>query len=814
MDAQNHNTAFRREKREFHLFDNNSSKQQQHILFVVAEVQIKAIMCTNTDGDSDHETLTASLVAEAKALSKDDVSPSSIWSSLQAKLSPSIPYEVHQRCYENVYRGCILKPAWIPSKETIAKTNIVHMMQQRGFSSYQELYDWSIGSTSRNDFWMESMKAVDIQWETQPTTAFDTSRDAAHTTYFPGGRLNISDSCFSKRHSQDPAIVYSNESHARSLRTMSFAALNALSNQIANGLTQKLHLRPGDAVGICMPMTPESIAIYLGIVKAGCVVVSVADSFSPQEIATRCRLSGAKAMFTQDVILRGSKYLPLLERVLQADAMVQEQVAAAATVVSDFDDSKETKSDSGNMDDTAMKVIVLPGMLHAGTYPEAVVDDKNSTWTDRDALGHPVALHESVLAMMREDHDASWYELLQDCSDEYTSVKRDSMDPCNVLFSSGTTGEPKAIVWSHSTPIKCAIDGYYHQDIHVGDRVAWPTNIGWMMGPWLLFQLVNGATIGLFNGITSTGGFCEFVDEAEISMLGVIPSLVKAWKANNATAKCDWSKVKKFSSTGEASDPVTYLWLMSRVPGYAPVLEYCGGTEIGGSFLSSTLVQPNVPSMFSTPVLGSQIMLLDAESQVIKASAFKTAEDGSGSGELVMVPPSIGLSTKLLNQDHYKVYFEGMPCGPSGEVFRKHGDEIEFVRKSFHCLGENGTTPYYHALGRCDDTMNIGGIKVGSVEIERACNLVDIVQESAAIGVSGPLGGPCKLVIYVVLEKIIDTTEVDKTILLTNMQKSIKAHLNPLFGISDVVIVESLPRTASNKVMRRLLRDDYVKSAK
>ena len=108
--------------------------------------------------------------------------------------------------------------------------------------------------------------------------------------------------------------------------------------------------------------------------------------------------------------------------------------------------------------------------------------------------------------------------------------------------------------------------------------MAWPTNIGWMMGPWLLFQLINGASVCLFNGNFSTKSFCEFVDEAEISMLGVIPSLVKSWQASDATENCDWSKIRRFSSTGEASDPLTAHWLMSRVPGYAPVLEYCGGT--------------------------------------------------------------------------------------------------------------------------------------------------------------------------------------------------------------------------------------------
>lgn len=222
-----------------------------------------------------------------------------------------------------------------------------------------------------------------------------------------------------------------------------------------------------------------------------------------------------------------------------------------------------------------MTIIILPGKLHANCYPDVPADKDGSTWTDKDGDEKEVIFYESILTSMRNNHNVvSWYELLQNSSDEFTSVQVSAMDPCNILFSSGTTGEPKAIVWSHSTPIKSAIDGYYHTDIKIGDRIAWPTNIGWMMGPWLLFQLINGATIGLFNGIASTESFCEFIDEAEISMLGV--SLVKSWQETDATKNCDWSKIRKFSSTGEPSDPVTSLWLMSRVPGYAPVLEYCG----------------------------------------------------------------------------------------------------------------------------------------------------------------------------------------------------------------------------------------------
>ena len=291
-------------------------------------------------------------------------------------------------------------------------------------------------------------------------------------------------------------------------------------------------------------------------------------------------------------------------------------------------------------------------------------------------------------------------------------------------------------------------------------------------------------------------------------MLGVIPSLVKQWEARNSCSQADWSRIRRFSSTGEASDPVNYLWLQSRVPGYAPVIEYCGGTEIGGSFLSSTLAHANVPSMFATPCLGSEIRLLEAttgrvlpESEYILGSASQNSSTAMASGELILLPPSIGLSTRLLHRSHFDCYYKGMPK-LNGQILRRHGDEMQVVRSP------RTATPYFRALGRVDDTMNLGGIKVSSVEIERVCNTVGVVKETAAIAISN--GGPCQLVVYAVLaiaENGIDPQELQKA-----MQLSIKLGLNPLFCIRDVVIKDSLPRTASNKIMRRLLRDEYLQN--
>jgi acetyl-CoA synthetase len=109
--------------------------------------------------------------------------------------------------------------------------------------------------------------------------------------------------------------------------------------------------------------------------------------------------------------------------------------------------------------------------------------------------------------------------------------------------------------------------------------------------------------------------------------------------------------------------------------------------------------------------------------------------------------------------------------------------------------------------GRVDDTMNIGGIKVSSAEIEQILNPLNNIHDTAAISVSPPGGGPSRLVIYAVTAP---ASHVEEETLKTDLQSEIRQHLNPLFKIHDVVIVDSLPRTASNKVMRRMLRDAYL----
>jgi len=644
------------------------------------------------------------------------------WQHLsQHLLKPDDPFLLHQLLYETTFADWDLgqgpPPAWSPSAAQIQATNIAALMRHLNLGDYTELHAWSAGD--RAAFWQEMIQRLGIRFRQPYTQLVDLSQGTASPQWLVNAQLNIVESCFQA--SEDaPAIVF--QAEESSLEKWNYKTLQTLTNRVANGLVD-LGFQPGDAIAIDMPMTAESVAIYLGIVKAGCVVVSIADSFAAAEIATRLRLARAKAIFTQDWIHRCGKQLPLYSKVIAAEA-------PRAIVLS----SKKS-----------------PGVaLRSGDIP----------WTD---FLSPNATFEAV-ATTPAAHT-------------------------NILFSSGTTGDPKAIPWTQTTPIKCAADAHLHQDIHPGDVIAWPTNLGWMMGPWLIYaSLINQATIALYDGAPTTRGYGQFIQDAQVTMLGVVPSLVSAWKATNCMQGLDWSRIKAFSSTGECSNPQDMLFLMS-LAGYKPIIEYCGGTEIGGAYITGTLVQPCAPATCTTPALGLDFVILDADDR----PADNCPAD---KGEAFLIPPSIGLSTELLNQDHHQVYFAYTPQSPvSLAPLRRHGDYLERL--------PNG---YYRLCGRVDDTMNLGGIKVSAAEIERVMNTVEEISEVAAIGFAPPEGGPCQLIIYAVLAPQTNKTRSELEGLL---QATIAQQLNPLFKIRDLVIVEALPRTASNKVMRRVLRDRY-----
>jgi acetyl-CoA synthetase len=605
-------------------------------------------------------------------------------------------------------------PAWWPAPDRVAGSNIGRLMGEAGARSYGELHRWSI--EHRAEFWSRMIRRLGISFGDPPETTLDDAGGPEHPRWLPGARLNIVDSCF--RASGCTLAVAIGREGSDAIETVTYGELEALVNRVANGLAAH-GLAPGRGIALYMPMTLECVAAYLGVIRAGSFVISIADSFAAHELGRRLAIGGAQAIVTAAEVERAGKRIPLYDKVVEAGGP---------------------------------PAIVIP----SGAQRNLRAGDR---W---------------------------WADLLGDD----TTTQAAAADPTtmtNVLFSSGTTGDPKAIPWDHLMPVKAAADGHLHHNIGPGSVVAWPTNIGWMMGPWLIYaSLINRACMALYDGAPHGPGFTRFVERAGVTMLGVVPSLVAAWRASGACDGADWRRIELFSSTGEPSNRPDSLWLMSRAGYRAPVVEYCGGTEIGGGYITGTVVQPASPATFTTPALGLDLVILDGEGR----------EAGGGvDGEVFLVPPSIGLSQTLLNRDHHEVYHAGCPAGPGGELLRRHGDQMERLAGGF-----------FRAHGRADDTMNLGGIKVSSVELETVLGSHPVVAECAAVAVQPDGGGADRLVVFVVLREPLDAAELGR-----ELGRLIASELNPLFKVHDVVIRESLPRTASNKLMRRTLRAEYLR---
>ncbi len=261
------------------------------------------------------------------------------------------------------------------------------------------------------------------------------------------------------------------------------------------------------------------------------------------------------------------------------------------------------------------------------------------------------------------------------------------------------------------------------------------------------------------------------------------------------TDDCDWGCVELFSSTGSPSNPKNYFYLMSRVPGYAPVLEYMGGTEIGGGYLSSSLFHDASPSCFTTPNLGTELFISDGSIDAMPNEAFIVVRAGQGEC------PPMGLSTELLNFDHHEKYFgRNLRHPKSGALLREHGDLVVPLPGGF-----------FASNGRADDGMNINGIKTSSLDIENYIKNARIagLKEVAAVAVRPPGGGEDWLVVYAVGDKSLTNKG-----LFPLVKGAIKQHNPQLAKLQDVVLIESLPLTASGKLRRRYLQDMYLEQIK
>lgn len=687
------------------------------------------------------------------AIANAGLSPSAAWRIMSKELlHPNQPHALHRLMYESIYwnwDSSKLGPplAWFPSQESARETNLGRLMEARGkellgpsyYSPIESFPAFQKFSAEHPDiYWPLALDELSLHFHVPPKCIFSAPDEARPGgTWLPGAVLNAAECCLLPKPSRGKtdlckALIWRTEGQ-RSLQSMTLAELRVRVSRVANAL-DATGLQEGAAIALCMPMTASTIIVYLAIILAGYVVVSVADSFVAHEIATRLRVGNASAIFTQDHILRGGKILPLYSRIVEAKSPM---------------------------------AIVLPAN---GCSLEVTLRSGDVSW-------------DAFLALADRVNEQWEYQAKQQPIERHT----------NILFSSGTSGEPKAVPYSHLQPLRLGSEGWSHLDIKAGDIFVWPTNFGWMMGPMLIYScLLNGATVGVYNGSPVLRGFGEFIQDAGVTFLGTVPTIVKTWRKTHCMNGLDWSQIRVFCSTGETSSVDDDLWLSAR-SFYKPVLEACGGTELASAFLRGCVLQPQALGAFSTPTMGTTFVILDEK-------RHPYPQDEPCVGELALMP-MLGASHTLLNADHDAIYYKGMPMY-KGVQLRRHGD-----------LFERTVGGYYRAHGRSDDTMKLGGIKVSAIEIERVCNKVNPhIIETAAIGAPPPGGGPEQLVVFSVINDTWHNATEDQ--LKEIFSKALQNYLNPLFKVSRVVLVSELPRTGTNKVIRRALRSQIIQETK
>jgi acetyl-CoA synthetase len=360
-------------------------------------------------------------------------------------------------------------------------------------------------------------------------------------------------------------------------------------------------------------------------------------------------------------------------------------------------------------------------------------------------------------------------------------VEVDAQTPFMVVFTSGTTGQPKGVVHAHGGfPLKILHDAAYHFDLRPGDRWLWPSDMGWIVGPITVAgALQSGATLVCYDGAPdhpTPARLAEVVDRHAVTHFGASPTLIRSLAASGQALRgAVLDSLRVLMVAGEVIDPEHFDWFFRHF-GHAalPVINYSGGTEASGALLGNVPVRPIRAATFNSASPGVQVFAADAEGRRLTGSA----------GELVVGAPFIGMTQGFWNepQRYVETYWSQRPG------LWTHGDLL---------LERDG---YFTILGRSDDTLKIAGKRVGPAEVEALALEHPAVREVAAIALPHAVKGE-ELVLCLTAQGPASA----------GLQEAIAARIERALGKpfrpAAVHVVDDLPRTRNGKVMRRVVRN-------
>jgi acetyl-CoA synthetase len=527
--------------------------------------------------------------------------------------------------------------AWTPTPDVIERSQLTKFMRQVGVSTWNELYAYSINDVEK--FTEEVLKFVDIKFDPPYEKLLDTSNgvefpawfaaedspqrhgdteseSGAIATGFRSAGLNITTMCLDRWQTDEtkgqPAVIWEGEEGGST--TISYEKLLAEVENCAEKLCD-LGIGRGDAVGMHVPMIPETVVSLLAINRVGAIAIPVFSGYGIDAITSRMEAVGAKAIFTCDGSPRRGKAVDMLTVAARA-------IANVATIES---------------------VIVVERNSHLN---DNIYEDH---FDARERRRDEVRRYEHLRSDLFFGKKVALWGVGKDAFSacDARTAKTSAEDPLIILYTSGTTGKPKGIAHTHASfPIKAAQDMAFGTDVGRGTRISWYTDIGWMMGPWLIYgALINGATICIYDGAPdypAPDRMWEFCAKHKVEILGISPTLIRALSncGDELPKNHDLSSLRAFASTGEPWNPAPWWWLFEKVGNSKlPIINYSGGTEISGGILMGNPLLPIKPCSFPAPCPGMDVDILDEEGNSV----------GPGKvGELVIKQPWIGHGPRLL----------------------------------------------------------------------------------------------------------------------------------------------------------------------
>jgi len=617
---------------------------------------------------------------------------------------------------------------WRPTPDYVNRSHLKQFMDRHRLASFDALMQRSTSDVA----WFTDalLKYLDIQFQQPYRQVVDLSRGIAWPRWCVDGKLNIVYNCVDKyqkdsKLARRPAVIW--EGEEGQTQTLSYSDLYLEVNRCASML-RLFGFGKGDAIGLFMPMTPEIVVALLAIVKIGGIVLPLFSGYGVSAIVSRLADGNAKALFTADGFFRRGQVVPM--KPIADEAVVQ-----------------------------------VPSIREVFVLKRA---------------GNPVR--------MAAGRDRWWHDQMPLQSSFAALKPTDAEDPLMIIYTSGTTGRPKGAVHTHcGFPVKSAQDMAFGTDVQPGDTLWWMTDMGWMMGPWLVFgALLLGATMFVYDGAPDYPGpdrIWAMIARHKITGLGISPTLVRALIkfGDEPARKHDLSSLRLFGSTGEPWNPDPWLWLFNNVGGgKLPIINYSGGTEISGGIVMGNPILPLKPCAFSAPCPGIAADVVDESGNSVRNQV----------GELVIRAPWIGMTRGFWKdpQRYEETYWRRFP-----NVW-VHGD--------FAAVDDDGL---WYILGRSDDTIKVAGKRLGPAEVESVLVSHPAVVEAAAIGVPDEVKGS-EVVCFCVLRPGHAPSEALREALKAKVAEGLGKPLQP----REIKFVKDLPKTRNAKVMRRIIRAAYL----